>query len=41
MTEQRANDIFSNKKAIIAGVLIAVLESIRNYPDKQKPKHKN
>ena len=33
--EQKANDIFSNKKAMLAAAIIAVLAALRNDPNKQ------
>ena len=36
VAEQKANDILSNKKAIVLAAVIAVLGAIRNHPDKQQ-----
>ena len=36
VAEQKANDILSNKKAIVLAAIIAVLGAIRNHPDKQQ-----
>ena len=36
VAEQKANDILSNKKAIVLVAVIAVLGAIRNHPDKQQ-----
>src|SRR2546423_291200 len=36
VAEQKANDILSNKKAVILAAVIAVLGAIRNHPDKQQ-----
>jgi hypothetical protein len=35
LAEQKANDIFSNKKAILAAAVVAVLAALRNDPNKQ------
>jgi hypothetical protein len=35
LAEQKANDILNNKKAVILAAVIAVLEALRNRPDKQ------
>jgi hypothetical protein len=36
VAEQKANDILSNKKAIVLAAVIAVLGAIRDHPDKQQ-----
>jgi uncharacterized protein (DUF3084 family) len=36
VAEQKANDILSNKKAIVLAAVIAVLGAIRNHPNKQQ-----
>jgi hypothetical protein len=36
VAEQKANDILNNKKAVILAAVIAVLEALRNQPDKQQ-----
>ena len=36
IAEQKANDILSNKKAVVLAAIIAVLGAIRNHPDKQQ-----
>jgi hypothetical protein len=36
VAEQKANDILNNKKAVILAAVIAVLEALRNRPDKQQ-----
>ena len=36
VAEQKANDILSNKKAVVLAAVIAVLGAIRNHPDKQQ-----
>jgi hypothetical protein len=36
LAEQKANDILTNKKAILMTAVIAVLGTLRNHPDKQQ-----
>jgi hypothetical protein len=36
LAEQKANDILANKKAVVLAAVIAVLEALRNQPDKQQ-----
>ena len=36
LAEQKANDILANKKAVILAAVIAVLEALKNRPDKQQ-----
>jgi hypothetical protein len=36
VAEQKANDILNNKKAVVLAAVIAVLEALRNQPDKQQ-----
>jgi hypothetical protein len=36
LTEQKANDILNNRKAVILAAVIAVLGALRNQPDKQQ-----
>jgi hypothetical protein len=36
VAEQKANDILANKKAVVLAAVIAVLEALRNRPDKQQ-----
>jgi hypothetical protein len=36
IAEQKANDILNNKKAVVLAAVIAVLEALRNRPDKQQ-----
>jgi hypothetical protein len=35
VAEQKANDILYNRKAVVLAAVIAVLEALRNQPDKQ------
>ena len=35
VAEQKANDILNNRKAVVFATVIAVLEALRNRPDKQ------
>jgi hypothetical protein len=36
VAEQKANDILNNRKAVVLAAVIAVLEALRNRPDKQQ-----
>ncbi len=36
VAEQKANDILNNRKAVVFAAVIAVLEALRNRPDKQQ-----
>jgi hypothetical protein len=36
VAEQKADDILNNKKAVVLAAVIAVLEALRNQPDKQQ-----
>jgi hypothetical protein len=36
VAEQKANDILNNRKAVVLAAVIAVLEALRNQPDKQQ-----
>jgi hypothetical protein len=36
ISEQKADDILNNKKAVILAAVIAVLAALRNRPDKQQ-----
>jgi hypothetical protein len=36
IAEQKANDILNNRKAVVLAAVIAVLEALRNRPDKQQ-----
>ena len=36
VAEQKADDILNNKKAVVLAAVIAVLEALRNRPDKQQ-----
>jgi hypothetical protein len=36
VSEQNANDILNNRKAVVLAAVIAVLEGLRNHPDKQQ-----
>jgi hypothetical protein len=36
VAEQKADDILNNKKAVVLAAVIAVLEALRNQPDKQR-----
>jgi hypothetical protein len=36
IAEQKANGILNNRKAVVLAAVIAVLEGLRNHPDKQQ-----
>ena len=36
IAQQKANDILNNRKAVVLAAVIAVLEGLRNHPDKQQ-----